>query len=324
MRIARLIIEALSAKATNTAVKPIALLVGAVSGSATASAQETVQPAASLTEASIIEDIGAAERIEAADKLRTLSQEVSASACFYFNEIGVEDSRARMLTAQSEFRRNYDAILNGNPAMNIIGGETRRKTLEQLAAIEKLWAPMEAAVDLIAADPGDLAALNIIKDNAADLFALTDHLVSELSGEYANPAELLLSDVLLLDLSGRQSMLSQKIAKNACKVWTREEAEAAKATLVNDMQTFETGLNALRFGLDALDLKPAPTPEIATGLDAVLAAWSETRVHLDQLVASGTLEAETQAKIYQQMNEKTKTLDDITHAYVVFSKHKYE
>jgi hypothetical protein len=324
MQITRHIIKALSTKAATSVAKPIALVAGTLTGTATASAQETLQQTASVTEASIIEDIGAAERIEAADKLRTLSQEVSASACFYFNDIGTEDSRARMLTAQSEFRRNYDALLKGNPAMNIIGGETRRKTLEELAKIEALWIPIEAAVDLIAADREDVAALNIIKDNAASLFALTDHLVSELSGEYSNPAELLLVDVLMLDLSGRQSMLSQKISKNACKIWTREEADTARSTLIEDMQTFELGLNALRHGMEALGLKPAPTPEIADGLDAVIVAWSETRPSLDELVENGTLSEAAQAEIYEQMNKKTKTLEDITHAYVAYSKHKYE
>lgn len=324
MRSNRPITESLRTLLTSAVVKPVALVAGALSGATSANAQNGDQPATSVAESKIIEDIGAAERVEAADQLRTLAQTVTASACYYFNGIEADQGRARMLQARAGFRRNFDAILNGNPAMNIIGGETRRKTIETLNTIDRLWAPMDVAIGLLAEDRGDLSALNLIKDNAASLFAATERLVGEVSGTYANPAELLLSDVIMLDLSGRQGMLSQKITGNACKVWTREETEAARFMLIEDIRTFETGLNALRYGKDDLGLKPAPTAEIADGLDKVLALWGKSRGHIDELIKSGTLNEDARAELYEQMNEKTKTLDDITKAYVVYSKHRYD
>ena len=106
--------------------------------------------------------------------------------------------------------------------------------------------------------------------------------------------------------------------------WTREEAEEARDTMAEDMETFETGLHALRYGLSELGLKPAPTGAIANKLDEVLATWGETCGHLDRLLKTGAIPVDVQSLLFEKMNQKTKTLDEIVHAYVVFAKHDYD
>lgn len=278
---------------------------------------------ANLIEATLVEDIGAAERIEAADVMRTVSQELGAAACFLYNGIDTDESRRIMLRAQERFVTNIEALIYGNPSMNIIGGETRARTIRELETILAEWTPISEATKRLDADPTDSAAVDAIKAGTFRLYDMTNHLVSEISGEYSNPAELLQIDALMLDIAGRQAMLAQIISKNACKVWTRDEQDAAKERLTQSMDLLDTSLNALRHGMAEVGLKPAPTPEIAEALDGVIADWTETRPELERLLAENDLPDDSRTQIFRRMNEKTSRLEDIVHKYTAFAKHQY-
>ncbi len=297
--------------------------VGALFSTAEVKASEGRDETAEVIEAQLVDDIGAAERVEAADILRTMSQEVAAAACFLYSGIDVEESRRLMIEGRDKFDKNLDALLNGNVEMNIIGAETRRKTIVMLEEVRDLWAPISGAVTALVDDPSDSKAVGVIKTNNVPLFDLTNTLVSEISGQYSNPAELMQVDAILLDIVGRQGMLTQKITKNACKVWNGEQVERSTEALTGAMQIFETSLGALLNGLPEAGVQPAPTPEIATALEGVITDWNTTRPMIDTLLANGTLAAEDQVSLFRAMNDKMYRLEKLAHVYAIYSKHQY-
>ena len=83
-------------------------------------------------------------------------------------------------------------------------------------------------------------------------------MVSEISGQYANQAELLQSDALAIDVAGRQRMLSQRMSKNVCLVGSGINVDAAKAELAATAQVFATSLFALRDGMVQAGINPPP------------------------------------------------------------------
>ena len=85
------------------------------------SASESAAGAFQIAKAQLVDDIGAAERVEASDLLRTLTQEVPAAACYLFSGIDMDESRRLMVEARDKFDKNLDALLNGDAEMNIIG-----------------------------------------------------------------------------------------------------------------------------------------------------------------------------------------------------------
>ena len=274
--------------------------------------------------AQLVDDIGAAARVEAAVMLRTLSQEVASAACYLYSGIDVEESKRLALEAREKFDTNLDALMNGNPAMNIIGGEKRPKTIKKLDDIKGVWTSVSAALTALVADTDDSDAVGVIKSTSMDMFYMTDMLVSEISGEYSNPAELLQVDAIMLDIVGRQGMLTQKIAKNACKVWNKDALDASTQALTDAMTVFETSLNALINGMPSLGVLPAPTPEIQTGLTSVVSDWNDTRPFVDELLNTGALASEDQSALFRRMNDKMYRLEKITHDYALYSKHKYD
>lgn len=275
-----------------------------------------------LVQAQLVEDIGAAERVEAADILRTMTQEVAAAACFLYTGIDTAESQRLMIEGRDKFNKNLDALLYGNTELNIIGGETRRKTIVFLEEIRDYWAPMSGAATALAADPDDSAAVGIIKANNVPLHDLTETLVSDIAGQYSNPAELLQADALLLDIVGRQGMLTQKISKNACKVWNGEELARSTSELTGAMQMFETSLGALLHGMPDVGVKAAPTPEIASALEGVLTDWSTTRPVIDTLLSAGAIDPDDKVVLFRAMNDKMYRLEKLAHKYALYSKYK--
>ncbi|MFQ6549518.1 type IV pili methyl-accepting chemotaxis transducer N-terminal domain-containing protein [Aestuariibius sp. 2305UL40-4] len=276
-----------------------------------------------VTPAQLVDDIGAAERIDAADLLRTISQEVPSAACHLHEGIEVEEATQLLVDSVKKFDVVLDALRNGNVSMNIIGAETRRKTIADLDKLAGQWAPMKAAAETMLADPSDAAALRVILDGNLALLDTAAHLVSELSGEYSNPAELLQADVLMIDISGRQAMLTQKIAKEACQIAMGDPDPTLRETLAGSVQMFDVSQNALLFGMEQAGIKAAPTPEIETELTKVAGEWAPMKVHLDVLTDGGDIDNEARGELLRGLDVVMFHMNEIVHLYTEYSKHKY-
>ena len=109
------------------------------------------------------DDVGGAERIEAAELLRTYTQEAAAAACFLFNGIDPETATALLLEARHGFDRRIDALLQGEESLGIIGPEPKRKTVVELEAIKADWREMAKAIDVLIDQPDSVEAIQVIK-----------------------------------------------------------------------------------------------------------------------------------------------------------------
>jgi len=83
------------------------------------------------------------------------------------------------------------------------------------------------------------------------------------------------SDAMLVDISGRQRMLTQKMSKESCLFWSGQSAIADE--LGSTVEMFDVSLQALRNGLETAGVKAAPTAEIAEGLDVVWNHWQSVK-----------------------------------------------
>ncbi len=271
----------------------------------------------------IMIDTGAAERIDAADRLRTLTQEIPSAACHYYNGVAPDESRRLLVEARDDFDKLLDALYFGNVGMNIIGEETNRKTLADLDKVKAIWADMRPAVETLLDSPQDDAAISVIKARNMELFDVSAHLLSELTGEYTNPAELLQVDAIMLDMTGRQSMMTQMMAKDACKIWTGTAKDDIYDNLQATLDTFDLILNALRFGMPDAGIKKAPTPEIAASLDEIAGSWDVVKADLETAIETHDLDEEARVRVYKNLNKKMYQFDEVVHMYAEFAKHRY-
>lgn len=263
----------------------------------------------------ILEDVGGSIRIAAAGKLRMLSQRVSVVACNYVAGVATERSLEIFKASKAEFRKILTALVNGDEGMGIIGAETQRKTLAEIKKVEALWLPFEAALDGIIAGTDVETNVAYIAANNDALLAEANVLTSKIAGEYANPAELTQASAMLVDISARQRMLTQKIAKLVCAVATGNASLGNPEDLSKAMEMFEVSLNALRNGLPEAGINPPPTPEIKALLDASSENWTVIKAEITKVTGPGSVDVETQARIFDLLDKKLAEMIKISALY---------
>lgn len=276
-----------------------------------------------LLQSQFVEDTGAANRIEAGDILRTVSQEIPSAVCHLHNGVSTDTSIALLNEGVAKFDLMMDALMNGNSALGIIGGEERRKTRVLMEEIQTIWEPFRASAISVRENPADNQSLGVIYDHATKLLELTSLLLSELEGEYANPVELLQSDVMLLEVAGRQSMMTQRMSYLACRVWSGSADDAYIADLGTTAQQFNFAMTAMRNGMPEVGINPPPTEEIASLLEVAASDWDVVTGHLDAISATGNPGEAVTSELYEMLADKMHKMEEIAHLYAEFSKRVY-
>ena len=275
---------------------------------------------ANITEIGII-DTGAAERVEAAAMLQVLSQEAASAACHMANDVNVDEATQLMKEAKVKFTMLLDALEFGNADMGIAEAEQRKKTVLKINDLRANWQPMYNAAVSLLENPKDKAAIGLIKADNEAILMQAYTLTSDLEAQYANPAELMQSDAMLLEFAARQAVLTQKMAKISCEIWAGNRSDDRLETLTKSMSTYELTLDALLNGMPAVGLEAAPTPSIKEALQEATAAWKKTKAELTAVVADEGVNEELKGMLFHDLNLAMRDMQKIEHLYVLMSKH---
>ncbi len=261
---------------------------------------------------------GGNERINFSGKLRMLSQRVAASACNYNAGVAKEDSLAVLSGAQTEFNKITRALEHGDAELRMNGAETRRKTLHALENLHGEWDTIDAAVDNIVGGNDVQQNVGVISEHNMALLSQAKLLVSEISGQYSNPIEMVQADALLIDFAGRQRMLTQKMSKESCEAWSGDAA--ASEALAGTMNMYEASLAALLGGMAAAGIRPPPTEEIRSSLDDIWSDWSELKPELENAVANVPASPEHRSDVFTKLNVMLVEMNEVVGLYTKFVK----
>lgn len=261
-----------------------------------------------------------ADRIRVASQLGTLTQQVAAASCALTSDIDVEEAHDVLEFATAQFDRYLAALRFGDEELHILRPEERRRTLLDLDHVESEWQSIHGAIDSILVDGHDVESAHVIDDHNMKLLELTTILASDITTQYANAFEVTAADVLSMEIAGRQRMLTQKMAKDACEIWTEYNSDEAKEDLVKTMAIFENSLTALRNGMPAAGIKPAPNDTIRADLDSLLARWGILKVNLTSLVEGRELNEEQKTEVFHDLEVELAEIDILLTDYKNFAK----
>lgn len=275
---------------------------------------------AEVVRTAFIEDVGAQERINLSGKLRMLSQRIPSAACHLAEGVDVEGSSKLLRDATFEFEKILNGLEFGDDDLNIIGNEKRGKTLAQIKDLRAKWEPVKAAAaGMIGGDVSE-ANLNLILDQNMAVLGSAKILVSELVGQYSDPASMLQAHSMLIDISGRQRMLTQKMAKESCMLASAHAKPDTVKHLSGTMEMFETSLMALVYGMPDAGINPPPNFDIEGGLGVVLGNWREVKPVLETLVAGGEISNEVEAAKFQALNTTMVNMNKVVGMYTAAAK----
>lgn len=266
------------------------------------------------------ERIGASERVNYSGKLRMLSQRVVATSCNYVAGIDTDNSGPAMRAAMDEFNLIVDALEFGNGDLGINGKEKRKKTIRRIGMLRDEWAPVASGLEAVASGDKTPEHLTTIANESAPLLDMAKLLVSDLSAQYSDPNAMTQSFAMLVDISGRQRMLTQRMSKNVCLVASGINSDAAKAELAATAQLFETSLLALSSGMMEAGIAPPPNAEIDEGLKVVVSDWQVLKPSVEAILSGTELSPEQRAQVFNGMNAMTGDMNKVVGLYSKASK----
>ncbi|MEJ8560111.1 type IV pili methyl-accepting chemotaxis transducer N-terminal domain-containing protein [Yoonia sp. GPGPB17] len=257
----------------------------------------------------------AQERINFSGELRMLSQRIPSAACHLDRGIAVESARALLEGATAEFEQILAALEFGDEDLNIIMPETRRKSLARIHELRALWGPFKAAADVVVAGTESEAAINYLLNENLAVLSAAQLVVEELVKQYSNPNAATRASLMLIDISGRQRMLTQKMSKETCTITgTHHIAETLEA-LGETARIFEASLHALRFGMPSVGVGPPPTAEISAGLAGVLEDWDAVKPFATEVLAGGDLDNDDHARKFMMLNITMSNMNTVVGMY---------
>lgn len=272
-----------------------------------------VLSATSVSAAKLLEegDSDSADRIRVASQLPTLTQQVAAASCALTSRVDVEEAHDVLQYATETFDKYIVALREGDEELHILSPEENRKLLHDIDALSEEWQSIHGAVDSVLANGFDVESSHIIDDHNLQMLELATILVSDVKGVYARPFEVAYSDAMLIKFVGRQRMYTQKMAKDACEIWSDYHAEEGRADLIETMVIFENTMLALLNGMPEVGIPPAPNDVIKADLDSLIDRWGIVKVNLQSLVDGETLNEDQKYEVFHDLEVELLELDKL-------------
>ena len=271
----------------------------------------------------ITEDVGSSERVNLSGQLGTLSERITAAACNLSAGIASTEAQAVVQISTHHFGRIHKALLEGNRGFGILGEETRPRTLQAINDLNAKWEPLQEMANATQPASNNVTSVANLAEQSDPLQKEAQILVSEITGQYADPVALLHADALLLEIAGRQRMLANRLSKNVCLIASDVRDEEAIQELRQTITLFETSMNALQFGLESVGVRPPPNVAIEEGLAVVAKEWKAIRPVLDATLAGEELSDAERAEVFLAFLGMEARMNNVVTQYMKNSKNVF-
>ena len=241
---------------------------------------ETPKPTTQLDFSSLVNDFMAEDNllkktINLSGKQRMLTQKMTKLALQSSHNIQTKQSRE----ALNKMAELYDKTLNGFKKGDSdlgIKATNNKKVKEQIAMVEKAWKPFYEAVNkIVAGKDKDGKALGYVVANNEKLLKLSNELVKAFESSNTSINYLEKARLHLVNIAGRQRMLTQKMTKEKLLLVNGEKAYASK--LDETIKLFDSSLTALIKGDKSQNITKPTNEKIIKQLTKLSKLWEELK-----------------------------------------------
>ena len=270
---------------------------------------------ANVTQVALEESQGAKSRVNKASRLRMLSQKIPAAACRLAKGIDTDATAAHLQNAAAEFEQILNGLENGDAELGFPDAETDRRTLAAIADLRATWTPFHEATLALLAGNAQEADLELTLTQNDAVLSAAKLLVRKVVKAHSTPGAMLQSDLMVIDIAGRQRMLLQKMSKSTCLQTSKFASEGTSGELVETAQIFDASLEALRFGMASVGIAPPTSAEVSAALDVVAKDWSQLKPKVENIIAGATPDAAEQLENYRHFNATTSNMNEAVSHY---------
>lgn len=227
----------------------------------------------------------AARKIDMAGRQRMLTQRIAKAACYIASFSDVKRHTAMLAQATDLFDKSHRTLRQGSMDLGI-QATIDPQILDQLKAQDKNWRLINFGAHLL----GDLPhvpglGVDLIARYNMQVLQQADHVVGLL--EVRNGEQTDTTDARLVNLAGRQRMLTQKAAKEFCLIAYGIQPAENRNHLRETVATFDQALDILRDGDPDSGLAAVPDMEVNLRLNGIQAEWARLRSVLLEVAHGG-------------------------------------
>ncbi len=217
---------------------------------------------------------------------RTLAQQIGKEAVLLALGVDEENNLKRLANSHEMFVRISKGLRSGDEELGLTA-ITDPELLRHIARVDQLW----TSVDQLLTNglkTGKMSADEVVAvaELSEPLYSVVDELVKALRLEAQKHMIVFSINLLAIDYSTRQSMLSQKLAKEFLLVAYGHSVEKNRKALARSSSHFDRVLKGLLEGDLQLRLRQAPTPEIRIELQKAMQIWGSV-IPIVEGVAAG-------------------------------------
>lgn len=230
---------------------------------------------ASIVDNFMSEDNRNKKRVNLSGRQRMLTQRMSKLSLLIASNIDKKDNIQELTEVSKLYDTTLNAFKNGDEEMGCVALKSQ-PIQEQIAVIEKSWQPFYQHIQtIIKGEDSDGKALAYVVANNEQLLSDSNELVKRF--EQSNTSENYLDQAMLhiVNVAGRQRMLTQKMTKEKLLVIKGDTSYQEKLT--GTVKLFDDSLKALIEG-DKRQMIVKPTDaQIKEQLTKVADLWKELK-----------------------------------------------
>ena len=217
-------------------------------------------------------------KLDLAGRQRMLAQRMAKQLCYARSGVDVMENVEELQKAHGLFDSTHRGLVHGDDEQGLFE-EGDASVIATWGDVDMIWAMADRTYeDMLSGEvvsPEDFA--NTIKVSS-ELVSRANDFVAQLRTVYGeHMGDVGHGGALLIDLYGRQRMLSQKLSKEVCLAAYGHDVDATRTELDATIAVFDNSINAFVDGLAIAGIPPAPSPEIEAQLRLARDIWVPVR-----------------------------------------------
>ena len=240
-------------------------------------------------------------RVKLLERQILLSEQIGTAVCLMLADIKAASQSDKARGAVDLFATVQMALRTGDENMAILP-ETSGDVLDALNAIDTVFDTFRAAtLQLVNNDLHSVPVSQVMRLD--DTLGVLVRRAVDLVGDEYGQADGVLSMRTTQTAARRQTMLTQRVAKDLCYITIDINADEMREELLRTVAMFETTHGHLRFGKVSEGIVRPPAPAVSKKLEAVDILWSQLAALLNEAVSDETNSVDTLIKALDLSNK---------------------
>jgi len=225
--------------------------------------------------------------VNVAGRQRMLSQRMSKEALLVALNVDATTTRATLQSTLDLFSTSHTGLLEGSTSLGL-PGTTNACILQQMKTVTDLYGQMGPILSNISNGTTPTKAM------LNQIVSLNPTLLTEMNvavGLYASSSPTCTAASVtstewstVINVAGRQRMLSQKMSKEFLLVAWNYEVATSKTNMAATIAEFDTAFGKLMYGSTSSSIPAPPTQGVADQLVVVKGLWTSFKVLLENNV----------------------------------------